>query len=309
MHGAGNDFVVLDLTTAPSDAAERNWGALAEQACDRHFGIGADGILLMLPSSQADVRMRIFNLDGSEAQMCGNGIRCIARYYHDRYANDRSDIVVETLAGLNPVRVLPSGDVTVDMGTPILRPADIPVAVPGELAFDLPLDLPDRSFTINCVSMGNPHAVTFVEAGVLGELPLGVIGPKVEHHSLFPERVNFEVCEILGPDAMRIRVWERGAGLTLACGSGACASVVVAQRQGRTRGPVRVDLPGGQLTIEWDGVGSVFMSGPAEYVFSGSYSASIHPHANPLPEGEGAGPGALSKDEGASAQPSLAGAR
>ncbi len=224
--------------------------------------------------------------------MCGNGIRCIARYYHDRYAMGRSEISIETLAGLNPVRVQPSGAVTVDMGTPIFRPADIPVAVWGEQAFDVPLDLPDRSFTINCVSMGNPHAVTFVEGGVLADLPLDVIGPGVEHHPLFPQRVNFEVCEVLGSDAMRIRVWERGAGLTLACGSGACASVVVAQRQGRVRSPVRVDLPGGQLTIEWDGAGSVFMTGPAEYAFSGSFQFAPRSQQN----GQGHRPGAETQD-------------
>lgn len=286
MHGAGNDFILLDLTAAPTDAVDRDWALLAQQACDRHFGIGADGILLLLPSNQADVRMRIFNLDGSEAQMCGNGIRCIARYYHDRYASERSEISVETLAGLNPVQVRPSGAVTVDMGAPIFRAADIPVAVAGEQAFDVALDLPERSFIVSCVSMGNPHAVTFVDAGVLADLPLDVIGPQVEHHSLFPERVNFEVCEVMGSDALRVRVWERGAGLTLACGSGACASVVVAQRQGRVHGPVRVELPGGQLTIEWDGAGSVFMTGPAEYAFTGSYQ--LVPRQN----GHGVQPGA-----------------
>lgn len=276
MHGAGNDFVLFDLlSSAPLPLDGTDWGALARRICDRHFGVGADGVLLLLPSDCADARMRIFNLDGSEAQSCGNGIRCLGRYYRDRYGAHVEDLRIQTLGGVSAIRVEASGAVTVDMGPPRFGPADVPVAVEGPDALSVSLEAAGRRMEVGCVSMGNPHAVHFVERGAFDGFPLESIGPAVERHSLFPERVNFEVCEVVDGGRLRVRVWERGAGPTLACGTGACASMVVARRRGLVESPVQVELPGGELTIRWDGVGSVFMTGPAEYVFTGSYSAPI----------------------------------
>ncbi len=272
MHGAGNDFVLLDLLrpdiTQPTPA---DWSTLARAMCDRHFGIGSDGLLLVLPSDQADVRMRMFNPDGSESASCGNGIRCLGRYVHDRYGLGKPELRVETGAGLSTIKVNADGTVTVDMGAPILDPAAIPTTLRGENALDVALEVDGERLDVSCVSMGNPHAVTFVERGVLEEYPLETMGPKVEHHSTFPQRTNFEVCEVLAPNHMRIRVWERGAGVTLACGTGACASTVAAVLAGRLTAPARIDLPGGTLTIDWAPGGTVKMTGPAAYVFTGAY--------------------------------------
>ncbi len=277
MHGAGNDFVLLDLLrpdiTQPLPA---DWRALAVAMCDRHFGIGSDGLLLVLPPSekgngQADVRMRMFNPDGSESASCGNGIRCLGRYVHDRYALGKGELRVETGAGVSAIVVNADGTVTVDMGAPILAPEEIPTTLRGENALDVALEVDGERLDLSCVSMGNPHAITFVEAGALERYPLETVGPKVERHPLFPERTNFEVCEVLAPDHMRIRVWERGAGITLACGTGACASTVAAVLGGRLRAPARIDLPGGTLRIDWVSGGTVKMTGPAEYVFTGAY--------------------------------------
>ena len=305
MHGAGNDFILLDLLAPEARAAGAEsqdpaaWGQLARAVCDRHFGIGSDGLLLVVPSFVADARMRMFNPDGSESASCGNGIRCLGRYVRDRYDLGNPDLRVETGAGVTTITVRPDGTVTVDMGEPIFDPARIPIAVRGADALDVALTLDGipptltlplqgggnepplplgegwgegATLSVSCVSMGNPHAVTFVEAGALAEYPLETIGPRVEHHPLFPERTNFEVCEVVAADHVRVRVWERGAGITLACGTGACAAAVVATTAGRIRPPVRVELPGGELCIEWAPGGTVLMTGPAEYVFTGSFS-------------------------------------
>lgn len=272
MHGAGNDFVLLDLLrTDLTQEPPRDWAALARAMCDRHFGIGSDGLLLVLPSERADVRMRMFNPDGSESASCGNGIRCLGRYVHDRYGLGDPELRVETGAGLTTITVQPGGLVTVDMGAPIFTPAEIPTTLDGDRALDVPLEVAGSRLTVGCVSMGNPHAVTFVEPGALDRFPLETLGPRVEHHPLFPQRTNFEVCEVLAPDHMRVRVWERGAGITLACGTGACAATVVGAVGGRISPPVRVELPGGTLTIDWSPGGSVRMTGPAAYVFTGAY--------------------------------------
>jgi diaminopimelate epimerase len=272
MHGAGNDFVLLDLLrTDVTQQAPLDWGALAREMCDRHFGIGSDGLLLVLPSAKAEVRMRMFNPDGSESASCGNGIRCLGRYVRDRYGLGTPELSVETGAGLTSITVHPDGLVTVDMGAPIFAPAAIPTTLTGDDALDVPLEVDDRRFTVSCVSMGNPHAITFLEPGVLDAYPLETIGPKVEHHALFPQRTNFEVCEVVAPDQMRVRVWERGAGITLACGTGACAATVAATAAGRVSPPLRVELPGGTLTIDWAPGGTVKMTGPAAYVFTGAY--------------------------------------
>ena len=274
MHGLGNDFVLLDGLANPVEHLDA--AALAVEVCDRHFGIGADGLLMLLPTEEgrdADVRMRIFNPDGSEAESCGNGIRCLGRYFHDRHHPDVPEIRVQTEAGPATVWVHQDGTVTVDMGAPIFDPERIPVDLRGADAMDVTLSVPSRqAIRASCVSMGNPHAVTFVARGQLEAYPLDVVGPEVEHLNRFPHRTNFEICEVIDEQRLRVRVWERGAGLTLACGTGACASVVVAQRRGLVSGPVAVELPGGELRIEWDGVGSVLMTGPADYVFTGGYS-------------------------------------
>lgn len=274
MHGLGNDFIVLDRL---SGGEHLDWAQLAIDLCDRHFGIGADGILLLLPHPEANFQMRIFNADGSEAENCGNGIRCLSRYYHDRYAPDRDEIHVQTGGGPAIVWVKADGMVTVDMGAPIFAPADIPVQADGADALDESVELADWTIPVGCVSMGNPHAVTFVEPGELDAFPLTEVGPQVEHFGKFPRRINFEVVEIVDRDRMRVRVWERGAGITLACGTGACASVVVARRRGLIDAPVAVELPGGELTIEWSEGGHVLMTGPAAYAFTGAFTPSSTP--------------------------------
>ncbi|MBM2812073.1 MAG: diaminopimelate epimerase [Chloroflexi bacterium] len=277
MHGAGNDFVLVDLLNPQSaiQDSQPDWSELARQVCDRHFGIGSDGLLLVLPSASADARMRMFNPDGSESASCGNGIRCLGRYVRDRYGLGDPALHVETGAGPTTITVRKDGLVTVDMGRPIFNAADIPTTIIGDDALDVTLSLDGERIPVSCVSMGNPHAVTFVEPGILDAYPLDSIGPRVEHHPLFPQRTNFEVCEVLAPDHMRVRVWERGAGITLACGTGACAAAVVGAMTGRIQPPVRIDLPGGQLEIDWNREGAVFMTGPAKYVFTGTWSTPI----------------------------------
>jgi diaminopimelate epimerase len=272
MHGAGNDFVLLDFLYEAPPVHESDWSDLARAMCDRHFGIGSDGLLLVVPSDVADARMRMFNPDGSESASCGNGIRCLGRYVRDRYGLGMPALRVETGAGVTTITMAVDGRVTVDMGKPIFDPTEIPTTLSGADALDVTLSLGDLELPVGCVSMGNPHAVMFVEPGVLDDYPLEQVGPRVERHPLFPARVNFEVCEVVAPDHMRVRVWERGAGITLACGTGACAATVVATRAGRLRPPARVDLPGGQLTIDWTEGGSALMTGPTAYVFTGTWS-------------------------------------
>jgi diaminopimelate epimerase len=272
MHGTGNDFVLL---RAQGD--EQDWSRLAQTMCDRHYGIGADGLILVLPSSQADVGMRMFNPDGSEAEMCGNGLRCVVKHAVDNgLARPRDGrISVETAVGVLTAQVFGEKGaverVRVSMGVPRFAPQEIPVLAEGEPPLrNLPLDVEGERLAVTCVSMGNPHAVHFVERPV-AEFPLESIGPKVEHHPLFPQRVNFEVARVLGRERMEARVWERGAGITLACGSGACASVVAAQLHGLVGERVDITLPGGVLTVEWDGAGECYLTGPAELVFVGEW--------------------------------------
>ncbi len=298
MHGAGNDFVVID---ARSD--DQNWENLARSICDRHFGVGADGIILICSSDVADLRMRMFNPDGSEAEMCGNGIRCFAKYAVDReiVSPDITKFDVETLAGVLPIfPSLENGEMKsarVGMGTPRLRCSDIPVDVtqrlkvigsqisvaqvstessieyfiPSEdLVVDWPLFIEGIELKVTGVSMGNPHAVAFVDVPV-EEFPLERIGPLVEHHPMFPQRVNFEIVNILNRQQLRVRVWERGAGLTMACGSGASAVAVAAQIHGYVDREIEISLPGGILSIQWDGKGEVFLEGPAVEVFQGNW--------------------------------------
>lgn len=272
MHGIGNDFVLL---RARGD--EQDWSGLAQAMCERHFGIGADGLILVLPSSSADVRMRMFNPDGSEAEICGNGLRCVVKYAVDEgLAWPREGrLSVETPTGVLSAQVFGKKGaverVRVSVGVPRFAPQEIPVLVEAEPPLkDMPLDIEGQRLAVTCVSMGNPHAVHFVDRPV-AEFPLERIGPKVEHHPLFPQRVNFEVARVLDRERMEARVWERGAGATLACGSGACAAVVAAHLYGMAGERVDITLPGGRLVVEWDGVGECYLEGPTETVFVGEW--------------------------------------
>jgi diaminopimelate epimerase len=278
LHGAGNDYIVVDARRLSLD-----WPAVARTLCHRHYGVGADGLLLALPSSRADVGMRIFNPDGSEAEMCGNGIRCLVKFALERGIIPwKERVLVETAAGIRVVVPLwRDGGVVrarVGMGKPILRAAEVPVDVAhpsarkggGEMALGWPLEVEGRAFAFTGVSMGNPHAVVFLEEPVEA-FPLDRYGPGVERHPLFPRRVNFEVVNVLDRGRLKVRVWERGAGETLACGTGACAVAVAARLHGYVEDRVDVLLPGGTLTVSWDGTGEVVLEGPVEEVFEGRW--------------------------------------
>lgn len=268
MHGLGNDFMVVDcLDAAPP---EESLGDLARRLCDRHFGVGADGILLALPSQEADFRMRLINADGSEAEHCGNGIRCIAKYLFDHGRTRETRITVETVGRCNVlelnVREGKAETVRVDMGEPRFERAALPMTGPETAeAIEEPLEVGGRTLRFTCVSMGNPHAVTFVED--VEQFPFRELGPLVERHPVFPRRTNTEFIQVLAPDELKMRVWERGAGETLACGTGACASLVAAARTGRSGRRAVVHLAGGDLLIEWNEDNHVYMTGPAVEVF------------------------------------------
>ncbi len=269
LQGAGNDFILVDAREL-----DRDWSALARDICDRHFGVGADGLLLILPSKVAELRLRMFNPDGSEAEACGNGLRCFAKYARESGLVDAAEFMVETTAGTRAVRIQGEKGVQVAMGTPIFEPPAIPMVVEHreELTvtpvLDYPIEVDNTELSISCISMGNPHAVCFLNEPV-ADFPLTEVGPRVEHHHMFPNRVNFEVANVISRNEIRARVWERGAGETLACGSGACAIAVVAKLKGLSNNPVDVMVPGGTLTIDWNGAGEVLLSGPAELVFHG----------------------------------------
>lgn len=279
MQGTGNDFVVIE----PADIS-RDWPRLAIALCDRHYGIGADGVLLLLPSQAADFRMRIFNPDGSEAESCGNGTRCIVKYFVDRKlgSSGEREITVETVGGIRKAVVHESAGkgtiVTVGMGEPRFRESEIPAVLErggGKVLRIIPLvsyslRIEDRQLNLELVSMGNPHAVYFTDKS-LNEFPLSALGPKVERHPLFPKGTNFEVARVVSRKEIEAVVWERGAGVTLACGSGACAVAVAARLNGNVDDKVSVGLPGGTLEIEWPGWGEVLLSGPAETVFTGEW--------------------------------------
>lgn len=265
MQGLGNDFVVIDAISQRIDINSDR----ARQLADRRFGIGCDQVLVVMPpeSPDSDFRYRIFNNDGTEVEMCGNGARCFAKFVRDRRLTGKTTINVETLAGKIKLLVRNNSDITVDMGIPLLEPAAIPMlAKTRALTYDLPLA--DRTLTIGAISMGNPHAVTIVDS--VTEAPVATLGPEIEAHSLFPQRVNAGFMEIISRSEINLRVFERGAGETLACGSGACAAVVVGKLHNLLDSTVNVNLPGGHLTIEWPGEGhSVMMTGPATTVFTG----------------------------------------
>jgi len=281
MQGAGNDFILVEA----SDMAQ-DWSQMAIAMCDRHFGIGGDGLLLILPSHQADIRMREFNADGSEAEACGNGLRCAVKYAACKglINADAHQISVETLAGIREASLLKTaGEVTgiqVSMGKPEFNTQAIPVSIDQSHSdgtdkkpiLDYSLTIGDQKLLLNFVSMGNPHAVCFCTQPV-ADFPLSPIGSIIEQHKLFPNRTNFEVANVISKQGIEARVWERGVGETLACGSGACAIAVVAQLHGYISGEVDIKLPGGLLSIAWDGMGEVLLSGPAEIVFTGEWSS------------------------------------
>ena len=274
MQGAGNDYLYIDARNM-----EKDWGRLAIDMSNRHFGVGSDGIILIQTSDIADLKMRMFNSDGSEGEMCGNGIRCFAKYSLDKgiVSSTEGKLQVETLAGIRDIVPIREDGIViaarVSMGKPIFSPDDVPVVVDMNSispVTNYPVSISGRSFQMGFVSMGNPHAVTFIEEPV-GDFPLHSIGPVVEHDDMFPRRVNFEIVNIVDESNLTARVWERGSGETLACGTGACGIAVVSRLLGHTADRVNITLPGGILTIEWDGVGEVFLEGPAEEVFSGDW--------------------------------------
>ena len=268
MHGLGNDFVVIDGLTTPIALST----AQVRHIADRRFGVGCDQILIAEPATRhdADVRYRIYNRDGSETEHCGNGVRCLARFLHDRGLANGRELRVETANGLAVVRLREDGQVTVDMGVPVLEPAAIPFRAP-ERAPRYPLELDGRRLEVGAVSMGNPHLV--LEVADVDTAPVESDGPLLERHPDFPNRVNVGFMQVRDRGSIRLRVYERGAGETLACGTGACAAVVAGRLWGRLDGAVTAQLPGGSLLIEWDGEGgSVHMTGPASHVFDGLMS-------------------------------------
>ena len=268
MEGLGNDYIYFNcIEESIGDPA----GA-AKILCDRHFKIGGDGIVLILPSEKADFRMRMFNADGSEAEMCGNAIRCVAKYVYDKGLTKKEVLSIETLAGVLILYLtIADGVVTkvrVDMGEPILEGPRIPVAIDKEKVIGEPLSVDGKTFSMTCVSMGNPHCIIFVDE-ITDEHVL-TLGPKIEKHEIFPNKVNAEFVKILNRNEVDMRVWERGTGETIACGTGASAVAVAAALNGLTERSVIVHLRGGDLEIEWAGDGHVFMTGPAKFAFEGS---------------------------------------
>lgn len=269
MHGLGNDFVLIDAisqkTLPPLDTFCKNYS-------DRRFGIGFDQALILYPSGVADFKMEIYNADGSQVEMCGNGIRCLAKYIWDRGLSDKGGLTIETLAGI--IRPVKAGDlIQVDMGKPILDGPSIPVNIEGKIR-GYPLSITDRDFAITCVSMGNPHAVIFLED--IMSFPVDKYGPLIENHTLFPKRINVEFVRVVNKQEIYVRVWERGAGETLACGTGACASAVAAHLNGLVERNVTIHLKGGDLHTNWSEEDNhVYMTGPAVEVFTGESEVRI----------------------------------
>jgi len=270
MQGAGNDYVYVDCFAQPSPA---NPSQTAIQIADRHFGVGGDGLILIEPSEVADARMRMYNADGSEAEMCGNGIRCVAKYVHDHDICRQPALRIETRSGVLDVELEVADGrarrARVDMGAPILSPAEIPTTLPGDPVVNAPLTVGRRELRVTCVSMGNPHCITYVDQ-LSDDWVLG-IGPQVENDPHFPNRVNAEFVEIIDEGAVNLRVWERGSGETLACGTGACAVCVAGVLTGHTAKRLIAHLPGGDLELEWGEDDHVYMTGPAVEVFSGEW--------------------------------------
>jgi diaminopimelate epimerase len=271
MHGLGNDFIIL--------AGEKELPAGVDQTairlCNRYFGIGADGLVFILPSENADFKMRIFNSDGSEAEQCGNAIRCVSKYVFDHGMTNKQEITIETVgAGVQIVQLYAENDkvttVRVDMGEPLLKGLQVPTTVDQNPVINYPVEVDGREFRFTAVSMGNPHSVIYVEDAV--NFDLATWGPKLEVHPLFPRKINVEFVTVKDRDYMDMRVWERGAGPTLACGTGACATLVSSVLNGLTDRAATVSLAGGDLYIEWNEADNhVYMTGPASEVFKGTW--------------------------------------
>ena len=276
MHGAGNDYIFVDCMAEPLPV---NPGELARDISNRHFGVGGDGLILILPSDDADARMQMFNSDGTEAEMCGNGIRCVAKYVYEHDIAKKETLKIDTGTGILTLELeVAQGlveQVRVDMGEPIFVPGEIPTSLPGNAeksgaVVDVDLVIGGQSLSVTCLSMGNPHCVTFVEE--LTDRWVLEIGPKIETDSHFPNRVNAEFVEIISQNEVRQRTWERGAGETMACGTGAAAVCVAGVLTGRTGRSILVHLPGGDLKLQWNQADNhVYMTGPAKEVFSGHW--------------------------------------
>jgi diaminopimelate epimerase len=271
MQGAGNDYIYLDCFhhSTPGDPA-----GLSRAISDRHFGVGSDGLILICPSEKADARMRMFNADGSEAEMCGNGLRCLAKYVYEHGLVRKPSLQVETGRGVLRVDLEIAGgavrQATIDMGEPILEAAQISTTLPGNPPTDQALRVSDQVYRVTCLSMGNPHCIMFVDS-ITDALVLG-IGPRIETHSAFPKRTNVEFVRVNNPDDVTVRVWERGSGETLACGTGACAVAVAGVLTGRTQRSIVAHLRGGDLRLNWsESDNHVYLTGPAVEVFSGEW--------------------------------------
>ena len=282
LQATGNDFILVDALTRPG---EGDWGELARAMCDRHFGVGADGLILVQNSTIADLKMRLFNSDGSEAEVSGNGLRCFAKYaiekglvgkISSRAGQSNRSLTIETLSGVRKVKAYMSGNkvnrAEVNMGLPRFQPEQIPVKIKVDIIpiFDYPLVIDGKELTLSLLSMGNPHAVSFLSRSV-ADFPLAEIGPKVERHPMFPQRTNFEIARVLSRGKIEARVWERGVGETLACGSGACAIAVAARLLDYVEPQVDIILEGGTLTVSWDRVREVLLAGTVEEVFTGEW--------------------------------------
>ena len=271
-HGLGNDFILIDNRSSltPVITPEK-----AVELCDRHFGIGANGVIFALPGQKGtDYTMRIFNSDGSEPEMCGNGIRCLAAFLTELEGVSRTKnfYTIHTLAGVITPQLTDDGQVKVDMGSPRLLAEEIPttLAAADSKVINVPLEVADQTWNVTCVSTGNPHCITFVDD--VAAIPLETIGPKFEHDPVFPQRINTEFIEIVNRNYLKMRVWERGAGITLACGTGACASLVAGVLNDKCDRAATIELPGGCLEIEWsEADNKIYMTGPAERVFTGKF--------------------------------------
>ena len=268
MHGLGNDYMIVE------DLAQKVKfpDALSQTLSRRHEGVGADGLILIRPSRICDFKMEMYNADGSEGEMCGNGIRCVGKFIYEKGLSSKQSLSIETKAGVRLLTLFPEdgvvSSVQVDMGTPEFNPRKIPVEAPGDLFVEQPIVIDGTSYSVTCVSMGNPHAVLFLDG--IAPLHLSRLGPKIERYALFPNRINVEFAHVKDRNNLYLRVWERGSGETLACGTGACAAVVAGVLTGRCARDVKVHLPGGNLDICWEmASGHVQMKGPVKTVFEG----------------------------------------
>lgn len=271
MEGLGNDYIYVNCFQEKVD----NPKEFAIKYSDRHFGIGSDGLILICPSEVADFRMDMYNADGSQAEMCGNGIRCVGKYVYDYGLTNQTRVAVETLAGIKYLELkVEAGkvvEVTVDMGSPELIAGNVPVEYPAEQVIDAPIEVGGTKYRMTCVSMGNPHAIVFVDN--VKDFPLETIGPMFENHPVFPKRTNTEFVEVLSDSEVNMRVWERGSGETLACGTGACASAVACVLNHKTKDEIVLHLLGGDLKVRWNREqNKIYMTGPAKVVFDGEIS-------------------------------------